>query len=142
VILLGDVPQLPLQPGVRFKDFTLERYKTTGDFRFLLTMHPDFETEISRQATELSIRAATEDWHCVDGEAKSCFPSTIQHAHLAPYFLRTELGAAQPYLDIVDPVLFTLAYADATQLGLHGVDRVEQLFRRTIFKQPVCDSGD
>ena len=54
---------------------------------------------------------------------------------MTSYFLST---TEPPYLRLVDPISGGLVYRDPSHLNADGARRVEQVFRKELFGQPVC----
>ena len=127
-IILGDIPSANLccAGEALLKNEVYKRGIADGNFNFLMkgAEHPSCRPQ--RLKTEAAIQATA---------SQPRFAGRVQFVEMASYFLTT---TEPPYLQLVDPISGGLVYRDPSHLNADGARRVEQVFRKELFGQPVC----
>ncbi len=133
-VVLGDIPFAALCcdnggcNGAMMKNDVYQRSIADGNFEFLtrVTERPYYEpkrlrVESAIQAAALLPRFAT--------------LGRVQYIEIASYFQTM----SQPhYLQLVDPISGGLVYRDPGHVNKAGARRLEQVFRKELFGQPIC----
>ena len=127
-VVLGDIPfaDLCCDTGALMKNDVYQRSIADGNFDFLtrVTERPFFASR--RRKVEAAIQAAA---------LLPRFVGRVQYIEMASYFQTM----AQPYyLQLVDPISGGLVYRDTGHVNKAGARRVEQVFRKEVFGQPIC----
>jgi peptidoglycan/LPS O-acetylase OafA/YrhL len=132
LVVLGDVPTLPIDAQGSTGDGLLRnlvynRGRAEG-FGFLLKIQEQVSYRTHRLRTESMIQEAA---------SSPEFNQQVKFVEMASYFERTAEDGNH-YMQILDPNKGTLVYKDAGHLNEDGAMRLEQLFRRYVFGQPIC----
>ena len=123
VLVLGDVPTIPIQPGNDEVLLAATRwYQDHHNFDLLF----DFYEEPSYKQRRLSVENAVT-------AAALNFPSA-RLAAVTPYFV----NATTDKLQVLNPWTLTLGYKDCNHLNVDGAEMVEQFFRIEVFNQTLC----
>jgi hypothetical protein len=130
ILVLGDIPVLPDVPQSAGKTVLINKFYVRGKqegFDFLLRMK---ESPISREVRLMVEADAREE------AALPQFDGRIRFTEIASFF---ETRAPDFFLQLIDPVSGTLLYKDGNHINEDGAMRLEQLFRRELFDQEVCN---
>ncbi len=145
LIVLGGVPVLPVClkggncGGAMAKNELYNRGIADGSFVFLTQLVEHCAYAPKRLMLEAAIEAT--------GRLPR-FAGRVKFVEVASYFQTArkfqawdpcgQTLAEQPYLQVVDPITGGLVYTDPNHLGKEGAQRIEQVFRKELFGQPIC----
>ena len=152
VVVLGDVPLLPITPTPSndlFKLYVYKRYNAEKSFDFLVSLKEDpgykerrerIEAIINTAAVRLSNEQAAAAAAAAGGAAGEggggggVGVAAYRFVEVAPYFVEKSTG----FLQVVSPDTGGLVYKDWGHLNLDGAPRVEQLLRKEVYGQTIC----
>lgn len=131
LIIFGDTPIVPFgypqNSHVALQGAILQTSKMqpNSDFAFLATVKEEKQLRDRRRANEAWIAAVARTTDRLD------------YFRVDHYFENEHTGDLQ----FVDPKAGTLVYKDFGHVNEDGAKRVEQLFRREVFGQPICTTN-
>ncbi len=131
-IILGDVPDVNLCQtriscgGSMLKNEVYQQGMADGNFAFLTQVIEQPMYAARRRKQEAAIRATA---------LLPEFLGRVNFIPLASYFLT---NTEPPYVRLVDHITGGLVYMDPNHLNPDGARRVEQVFRKELFGQPIC----